>query len=509
MTTAKISPSTRRLSEVARHVIIPSGIETTGWPAIEKRAREFGDEFDEWQRGLGQVMLGKRADGIYAATVGGITLSIPRQVAKTFLVGRTVFLLSIEFPGLKSAWTAHRLRTSTNTFKNLQGYAKRPKVAPYIADIRKSHAEQEIVFTNGSVLMFGARENGFGRGIDEIDIEVFDEAGILTEKALEDMVAATNQSRHPHGALLFYMGTPPRPIDPGEVFTARRKEALELRPSDAPFGEPVIGEDAVYVECSAEPDADPEDRAQWAVANPSFPHRTPLRSMLRLRKNLPSDDSWKREALGIWDPDEGDSVISYEMWMALGDADSSALDETVKLAIDAPLGVKSATFSIAGKRADGLLHVSRRLYLPPQRQLKEGEEFDPRVHRPLSERVVDYASQLTAGHKTSLILPPLSHARAWKADLIAANVSLDEMTPAEYAEARGRITNAIAEGTIRHRNQPEMNNAVAGLVSKPSGDGEVWSARKSAASIVPLVAATCALVRVPSHASTGLFVAVT
>jgi hypothetical protein len=67
---------------------------------------------------------------------------------------------------------------------------------------------------------------GFGRGFDEVDVEVFDEAQILTEKALEDMVAATNQSRHPHGALLFFMGTPPRPVDPGEAFTERRKEAL-------------------------------------------------------------------------------------------------------------------------------------------------------------------------------------------------------------------------------------------------------------------------------------------
>jgi hypothetical protein len=35
--------------------------------------------------------------------------------------------------------------------------------------------------------------------------------------------------------------------------------------------------------------------------NPSYPHRTPLESMLRLRENLPSDDAWNREALGIWD----------------------------------------------------------------------------------------------------------------------------------------------------------------------------------------------------------------
>src|SRR5690606_5932819 len=288
-------PSTRRLSEVARHVVIPSGIVTTGWPAVERRCREFGDEFDEWQRGAGRVILGKRADGVYAATVGGVVLSIPRQVAKTFLVSRIVFALCVEFPGLKVLWTAHRTRTSTNTFRSLQGYAQRKAVRPHLArtrndGIRAANGEQEIQFANGSVIMFGAREAGFGRGFDEVDVEVFDEAQILTVRALEDMVAATNQSRHPHGALLFFMGTPPRPVDPGEVFTMKRQEALSGG-----------ADDTVYIECSADPDADPDDQGQWRKANPSFPHRTPLRSMLRLRKNLPGEDSWRREALGIWD----------------------------------------------------------------------------------------------------------------------------------------------------------------------------------------------------------------
>lgn len=300
--------STRRLSEVARHVVIPEGIVTSGWAPVEARCAEFGDSFDEWQRGAGQVILGKRDTGEYAATVGGITLSIPRQVAKTFLVLRIVVALCTIYPNLTVLWSAHRTRTASKTFGSLRGFVGRKSVAPYIQNVRAVNGEQEVLFTNGSIIMFGAREQGFGRGFDEVDVEVFDEAQILTEKALEDMVAATNQSRHPHGALLFFMGTPPRPVDPGEAFKLRRREALS---GDS--------EDAVYIECSADPDADPDDREQWAIANPSFPHRTPLRSMLRLRKNLPSDGSWKREALGIWDSDqEGSRAISADAWDATG-----------------------------------------------------------------------------------------------------------------------------------------------------------------------------------------------
>lgn len=308
MSQSVMKRSTRRLSEVARHVIVPEGIVTSGWAPVEARCAEFGDTFDEWQRGAGKVMLGKRENGEYAATVGGITLSIPRQVAKTFLVLRVVVALCTLFPNLTVLWSAHRTRTASKTFGTLRGMVGRKAVAPYVRSIRAVNGEQEVHFVNGSVIMFGAREQGFGRGFDEVDIEVFDEAQILTEKALEDMVAATNQSRFPAGALLFFMGTPPRPTDPGEAFKARRREALA--------GE---SEDAVYIECSADPDADPDDREQWAIANPSFPHRTPLRSMLRLRKNLTSVAAWMREALGIWDSDqEGSRAISELEWSATG-----------------------------------------------------------------------------------------------------------------------------------------------------------------------------------------------
>jgi hypothetical protein len=303
--TSQTKRSTRKLSEVARHVVIPAGIVSSGWSKVEARCAEWGDSFDEWQRGAGRVTLGKRANGEYAATVGGITYSIPRQVAKTFLVMRIVFALCTLFPGLTVLWSAHRTRTASKTFGSMRALAQKSGAAKYVKSIRAVNGEQEIHFTNGSVIMFGAREQGFGRGFDEVDIEVFDEAQILTEKALEDMVAATNQSRFPAGALLFFMGTPPRPVDPGEAFKARRREALA--------GET---EDAVYIECSADPDADPDDREQWAIANPSFPHRTPVRSMLRLRKNLPSAESWRREALGIWDSDqEGSRYFSGSQWV--------------------------------------------------------------------------------------------------------------------------------------------------------------------------------------------------
>src|SRR5699024_7479569 len=135
---------------------------------------------DEWQHGIGTLALGKLKNGKYASTVGGVILSIPRQTGKTFLVGMMIIALCVLFPRLTVLWTAHRTRTSTMTFTTMQGMVRRKKIRPHRAadrsdGIRSTNGEQEIRFKNGSRIMFGAREAGFGRGFDAVDVEVFDE----------------------------------------------------------------------------------------------------------------------------------------------------------------------------------------------------------------------------------------------------------------------------------------------------------------------------------------------
>ena len=58
--------------------------------------------------------------------------------------------------------------------------------------------------------------------------------------------------------------------------------------------------DQLYLEFSADPEAASDDRGEWPVMNPSYPLRTPLESMMRMRENIPDDESWRREAMGIW-----------------------------------------------------------------------------------------------------------------------------------------------------------------------------------------------------------------
>lgn len=312
--TPPTKPGTRKLSEVARHLVLPSGIVATGYPSVEAQCRKMGVVHDDWQRGLARAILAKREGGLYAAGIGGVLISIARQVGKTFTIGSIVFALCILFPGIKVLWTAHHTATTDETFDSLAGFARRRGVAPYIRQVRGGNGKQSIRFVNGSRIMFGAREHGFGRGIPGVSIVVFDEAQILTERALTDMIPATNVAKNP---LILYMGTPPKPTDPSEVFKNRRRQMLAVEAKrrageDAPS-------DTLYLEIGADPGADPDDRKQWAKANPSFPQRTPVEAIMRMRAQFTDDDAFLREGMGVWDNDQaGTRLIPSWMWRDRG-----------------------------------------------------------------------------------------------------------------------------------------------------------------------------------------------
>ena len=300
--TSTRTTSERRLSDVAKHLVVPSGIKSTGYPAVEAQCRKMGVVHDPWQRGLGRALLAKRSDGLYAAGIGGALISVCRQVGKTFTIGTIVFALCILFPGMKVLWTAHHSATSDETFDVLSALASRTRIKPYVKQVRSGNGKQRILFTNGSRIMFGAREHGFGRGVPGVSIVVFDECQILKAKSLSDMVPAANTVRNP---LIIYMGTPPKPEDPAEVFRSRRKKALDVERRRADGEE--VDFDTLYVEIGANQGDDPDDRATLERGNPSFPERTPLEAILRLRENLSDPADWAREGLGIWDEDaDGD-----------------------------------------------------------------------------------------------------------------------------------------------------------------------------------------------------------
>jgi hypothetical protein len=469
---SRTAPSTPRLSEYARKFAYPQGrIERTVWTRVEAKGRELGLGFDWWQSQLGTVCLGYGADGRYVATVGGIGLSIPRQVGKTYFVMALLLVLCILFPGTQVVWTSHHLRTTNKTLTTIKGLTRRRKIAPHIRTVRTSHGEGQVEFVNGSTIMFGARAQGFGRGFDEIDVEVFDEAQILDTKALEDMIAATNQARHPHGALLFFMGTPPRAQDPSEAFRMRREEAhaAEL-------------DDAIWLEISADPDSDVNDEAEWPRMNPSYPNRTPRESLLRLRKNLKDDDSWNREGRGVWDKVGAASVIRSRQWDALAlPAAAAPVAGTVAFAVKFSLDGLRVGCGVALVPLEGPAHV---------------EAFGV---RPIAETssVVEWLAERWR-NADSILVDGKAGAGDFCNELVAAGVPrrrIHIVTADEAITAHSAFLRAVLTGGLTHLAQPGLDAQVriAGKRKIGAAGGWGWQPTIAGGDVTALDAVTLAL----------------
>ncbi len=471
MTVTTPRSSKPKLSEAARELVIPEGIVTSVFPRVQKRLNDVGVFFDPWQQGFGTVALGCRADGKYAATVGGNVASIPRQVGKTFTVGGLLVGLCLEFPEFKCAWTSHHLRTTGNTFASIQGLVQRKGIRQYLRPdrsegIRKTNGQQEIAFTNGSLFMFGARSEGFGRGLDKMDSEVFDEAQILGLKALEDMIPATNQAAHPHGALVFFMGTPPRPTDPGEAFTAKREQALSGKKKNI-----------FYVEFSADPDSKPDDVKQFPIMNPSFPHRTPMEAMERMRENIPDDDSWNREARGIW-PKNGMDVIDFKLWTDLGDSSAPPPDRVVLVVAVA----QDRSWSCIAVAGDVLVGDEKRTLVMCQSM--------PGLSG-VAAKIADLKQQRNVA-EVALIG---AMAKALQPDLTQAGIEFETLTGADEAASCAAFQEAVKSAALVHLQQVQLDKAVKNAQTRMSGESERWDRKDVKVDDSPLVAVSGAFYR--------------
>lgn len=462
--------SERRLSEVARHVVLPVGITSTGWPAVKAKCRELGIGFQRWQDGAGRCILAKREDGLYAAGIGGAFMSIPRQVGKTYLIGAIVFALCLLHPGITVLWTAHRVRTANETFKSMQGMARRRKIKPFIEYVRRGSGEQGIEFKNGSRILFGARENGFGRGFANVSIVVFDEGQILTDDALDDMVPAANQAENP---LILYIGTPPKPTDQGEVFTRNRRKALDG-----------LSENTLYIEFSADPETDP---AKWAKgfidwiqvgkANPSFPRWTPRAAVLRMIEQL-GLASFKLEGLGIWS--EGPAIpplIDADTWKAL------AITEP-PLSRRKALGVR---FSL-----DGAVVAVAGAQWSTDRVLVEGirQESTAIGMAPLVDWIVarwrDYGAIVIDGKSgAGTLLAELARRGVSKRVLVAPS-------PGEFITSCSTFWDAVKSGRLAHSAQPGLTASVACGAQHQTTRGWWWESIADG-DVLLLEAATLAL----------------
>lgn len=462
--TTSESRADRKLSEVAGKLIIPSGITGSYWPAVRKTCNErMGIALDRWQDGIAGLLLAHREDGVVAHTIGGFGLSLPRQVGKTYTLTAVAFGMAVEYPGLLGIWTSHHVKTNSESFQAVQAFCKREKVKPFVKKVILGSGDEAVEFVNGSRILFGARERGFGRGIPGVDMLVSDEAQILSQRAMQDMLATLNTSRL---GLHIYVGTPPKPSDNSEMFTVMRREALSGEATDL-----------AWVECSADDDADIDDVDQWMKANSSCPHRTPVVSIQRLRRRL-DDAGFRREALGIWDSDEV-SAFDIAAWSDLADRGADT-PSSAAVVIDMSPDRKHCWIGVAGEIDTD--NGSRVLLMATEVKARDAVA---QVQKLIDNRTIVEVA-ITGGA-----------ARSLEPALVEANVEYKRLSQTDMAASYSTMQEAIKNATICHLDQEELNTAMAMTRTRfiVSGESEVFDRRSYSVDVSPAVACACALYR--------------
>lgn len=448
----------------ARHLVLPEGIASSGFPAVEATCRRVGIEFDDWQRDLNRAILAKDKHGFYAADT--VEISICRQAGKTFDVGALVFADSIINPGTTTVWTAHRFKVSRETFNELRSLAHSPLMAPHIDydEITTGAGNEMIPFRNGSRIVFAARERGAIRGFTKVRRLILDEGQILTEAAMADLAPTMNQAENPQ---IIIMGTPPKPSDPGEVFTALRTAALS--------GE---SEGVLFVEFSADPDAPvlPTAKGFWdqvAKGNPSFPKRTSRRAILRLRKLLTNDDDFRREAYGIWDAAGRTAVFGEGAWEACAGSPPSGVPlSAIGIAVSMDL-TRSAVVA-AATDGDGVVHVK------------------PLQHGPGTGWVIDRVKALQQQHGAEVVIDGRGPGAVLIPTLERSGVRLRVAATGDVLDGCAAFEGRVRDRLLSHADYPELDGAVAGAVKRAVGERWAWGRKGSSSDISPLEAATLA-----------------
>lgn len=455
--------SRSNLLPYAKELVVPEGIATTSFPSVLATCRAIGIMFDDWQVDLNKLILARDASGLYAADTVG--MSIPRQVGKTFDVGALVFADSIINPGTTTIWTAHRFKVARETFNELRAWARSNLLAPYIDydEITTGAGNESIPFKNGSRIVFAARERGAIRGFSKVSRLILDEAQILTEATMSDLAPTMNQATNPQ---IIMMGTPPKPRDPGEAFTEFRRAALAGETSNA-----------LYVELSADSSAPvdpslPDFWPQIKKANPSFPHRTTKRAILRLHKLLSDEDDFRREVFGLWDAAGKVTVFTSEEWRA-----GRRLERPDDLGVGA-LGVAvsiDSSFSsiVAGAKGD------------------EETWIKPLRHAAGVGWLIDEIKELQNRFGAPVVIDSRGPAAVLIPILERDGVRLRVLKTDDVLNACAEFEQLVRENRLRYEEAPELDAAVKAAKKRLVGDRWAWG-RKGTEDITPLEGATFA-----------------
>lgn len=421
---------------------------------------DMGMDLFPWQRDALDRWLARDADDRFAYLTCG--LSVPRQNGKNaVLEAYELYMLAV--CGMHVLHTAHRVKTAKKSFQRLVRYFKddrHPEVKATVEQIRYTNGEESIRLKNGGVIEFSARSNSGGRGYDDIQAVVFDEAQELTDPQLAAIMYTLSASSTGERQMVF-TGTPPDPSCPGTVFRKTRAAALAGESRKTCWLEWGVDE-------PPDEGASFEDVADMVYeCNPSMGY-TLDEDFTRVEFATSSAASFCIERLGWWTPaaTAGAAAIPAQLWEssaipAIGDAYDARTAFGVKFSAD------GSRYCLAGCKTDSKGRAA--IELVEVGTTENGT-------RPLASALAQRAARAAC-----VVVDGISGAAVLCEHLAAENVPkgyVVQATAQTAIAAASLVLDGLKGGTLAHASmdgsQAELDDSAATSVRRPIGTKGGW-----------------------------------
>lgn len=418
-----------------------------------------GLELDPWQEHVLRRSMLRTGPKWAASEVG---LVVPRQQGKgTILEARELVGLFAIKDERTIIHSAHLFRTAQEAFSRVLSLIRsRPELEAKVARVSTANGAEGIETKDGSRLLFMARSASSGRGFTG-DLIILDEAFALTQSQMAAMLP-TMAAKSLHGNPQVWYTSSAGMVSSdvlGSVRSRARRGA---------------GERLTYFEWSADFDADIQDDAVIASANPGLGIRMSMEHVKTERAAM-AEGEFKRERLGIWAEVGTDMVFGNGVWEAAIDEESCP-GEQIVFAVDVSPNRDSASIVAVSRRDDDHVHC----------EVIQSDVGTAWVGYRLNELGLKWKGQsvivAVAGSQAESLLP------SWKRD--GADVKL--LRFGEYVNACGNLYDMVMQGVFAHLGDPLLTDAVKSAQRAWNKDmaSWYWSRKASDADITPLVAAT-------------------
>lgn len=452
--------------------MVPEQVSSAGREASEL-ARSAKLEMDPWQDAILDASLGERPDGSWASFEVGLivgrqngkgSIIEARELAGLFLFGEKLIIHS-----------AHEFKTSKEHFRRvLQLIESNPDFDSRVKRVSRSHGEEGVELKGGARLLFATRTGGGGRGFSG-DLVVLDEAYNLGDHHMAALMPTL--AARPNPQIWYTSSAPDKDLAPCEALSRLRRRALAGGAPRLAYFEWSAEVHTEFCSSSCREHDDLDDAEVWRRTNPGFGIRI-SEEFIRAERAAMSGTAFARERLGVGNyvvESAGWKVISKAAWEGLVDADSVPLDP-VAFAVDVTPERSMGSISVAGRRADGLLH---------------GGVVE---HRSGTGWVVDRLAELSARWKPcAVVIDGRGPAASLIPALDEAGVAVVKASSADMAQACGGFYDAVVENRLRHQGLAPLASALAAAEKRKLGDSWAWTRESVSADISPLVATTLAL----------------